>query len=280
MLGGGVNGLGGRGVPGVFPAKYNFDITAAPSCANDFAVYPTNAAGNTSSGAEETSIRSFTGDPGQGANRTVTVGATAPRRVVLTSHATDNTGLNFRTAGVNDNTRATNLGEAINRWSHQTGLRAEVVGAQVTVYSNTVGNVPNNAMSEALDNFDGNSLWPGSDGSGTPGQPTIIAFNQLYQALAPQRQLEPERYHQSPQYDVGLQHRHRLCGRNLAGAVLLRRWQAGRLHPAQRQYPATGPAEVGRGPGRGRRARNAFRSSPPTAQAMRRSAAVPAASCT
>ena len=181
VLGGGVNGLGGRGVPGVFPAKYNFDITAAPSCANDFAVYPTNAAGNTSSGAEETYISSFTGDPGQGANRTVTVGATAPRRVVLTSHATDNTGLNFRTAGVDNNSRATNLGEAINRWSHQTGLRAEVVGAQVTVYSNTVGNVPDNAMSEALDNFDGNSSWPGSNGSGTPGQPTIIAFNQLYQ---------------------------------------------------------------------------------------------------
>ncbi|WP_374384169.1 hypothetical protein, partial [Thermomonas sp.] len=36
VLGGGTNGLGGSGVPGVFPAKYNFDITATPSCANDF----------------------------------------------------------------------------------------------------------------------------------------------------------------------------------------------------------------------------------------------------
>ena len=47
VLGGGTSSLGGSGVPGVFPAKYNFDITAAPSCTNDFVVYPTNAAGAT-----------------------------------------------------------------------------------------------------------------------------------------------------------------------------------------------------------------------------------------
>ena len=27
----------------MFPAKYNFDVTAAPSCAGDFVVYGTNA---------------------------------------------------------------------------------------------------------------------------------------------------------------------------------------------------------------------------------------------
>lgn len=31
------------GKVGMFPAKYNFDVTAAPSCANDFVVYGTNA---------------------------------------------------------------------------------------------------------------------------------------------------------------------------------------------------------------------------------------------
>lgn len=31
VLGGGTNGLGGSGIAGVFPAKYNFDITAAPA---------------------------------------------------------------------------------------------------------------------------------------------------------------------------------------------------------------------------------------------------------
>ena len=183
VLGGGTNGLAGRGMPGVFPAKYNFNITATPSCTNDFVVYPTNAVGSTSSGTEETYISSFTGDPGQGLTQTVTVGATAPRRVVLTSHATDNTGLNFRTAGVNNDTRAANLRDAINRWSQQTGLRAEAAGAQVTVYSNTVGNVPDNAMSENLNNFDGGSSWAGANGTGTAGQPTIIAFNQLYQGV-------------------------------------------------------------------------------------------------
>src|SRR5579862_5369348 len=39
------------GVGGVaanaFPAKYTFDITAAPSCANDYVVYPLNISGST-----------------------------------------------------------------------------------------------------------------------------------------------------------------------------------------------------------------------------------------
>ncbi len=45
VLGGGVNGQGGYGLEGVFPAKYNFDITATPSCDDDFVVYTTTAAG-------------------------------------------------------------------------------------------------------------------------------------------------------------------------------------------------------------------------------------------
>lgn len=181
VLGGGAQSRGGRGIAGMFPAKYNFDILAAPSCTGDFVVYPANAAGATSSGTEETYVSSFTGDPGQGSTRTVTVGTTAPRQVVLFSHATDNTGLNFLTAGVDNNTRAANLRDAINRWSHQTDMRAEAAGAQVTVYANTVGNAPDGAMSEALNNFAGNSAWPGVNGSGTAGQPTILAFNQIYQ---------------------------------------------------------------------------------------------------
>ena len=44
---------GGTGLEGTYPAKYNFDITAAPSCANDFVVYPTNAPGANSSGTAE-----------------------------------------------------------------------------------------------------------------------------------------------------------------------------------------------------------------------------------
>ena len=62
VLGGGTSSLGGSGVPGVFPAKYNFDITATPNCTNDFVVYPTNAAGATSSGNAETQTFTMTGN--------------------------------------------------------------------------------------------------------------------------------------------------------------------------------------------------------------------------
>jgi hypothetical protein len=34
----------------VFPAKFSFNVTAAPSCANDFVVFPTNLAGVTDLG--------------------------------------------------------------------------------------------------------------------------------------------------------------------------------------------------------------------------------------
>ena len=33
--------------PSMYPAKYTFDVTAIPSCANDFVVFPVNAAGST-----------------------------------------------------------------------------------------------------------------------------------------------------------------------------------------------------------------------------------------
>ena len=38
-------GLGGV-APNMFPTKFSFDVTAAPSCANDYAVFPINAAGS------------------------------------------------------------------------------------------------------------------------------------------------------------------------------------------------------------------------------------------
>ena len=41
-------GTGGGVAANMFPAKFSFDITAAPSCAGDYAVYPVNAVGSAS----------------------------------------------------------------------------------------------------------------------------------------------------------------------------------------------------------------------------------------
>ena len=180
VLGGGTDGLGGSGIRGVFPAKYNFDITAAPSCANDFVVYPTNAAGITGTGTTgEYWEGSFTGNPSTGTNRTVVIGS-APRTVTLTSTTDDNTGLNFigNANGITNDIRATNLRNAINRWSSQTGFTASGSGATVRVTSNTLGDISNTSVSETLDN---SFNFTRTGATGTPSQPTIIAFNQLYQ---------------------------------------------------------------------------------------------------
>ena len=182
VLGGGTDGQGGNGMEGVFPAKYTFDITADPSCDNDFVVYPTNAPGATQSGTrQEQWSGSIGGNPGAG--NTVTIGLPGPRQVVLTASNTDNTGRNFLTSGTN-NTRADNLRNAINRWSGQTGFRATGTGSTVTVISNTAGNINGNAVSEGLTNFGFTNSYPGS-GTTNPGQPTIIAFNQVYDGFCP-----------------------------------------------------------------------------------------------
>lgn len=186
VLGGGTNGQGGRGTPGMYPAKYTFDIEATPSCADDFVVYPTNAAGASQSGTrQEQWSGSFGGDPQQGTTRTVTLGLAGARQVILTSHASDNTGANFQTAGVSNDQRAANLRNAANRFSQQTGFRAVGTGATVTIISNTAGDIDNGSVSEALDNdFNLTRTYPGA-GTTTAGQPTLIAFNQLYQDTTP-----------------------------------------------------------------------------------------------
>ncbi len=176
VLGGGTSSLGGSGVPGVFPAKYNFDITAAPSCTNDFVVYPTNAAGATSSGNAETRRFTMSGNNNDPSG-TITIGvAGSPRSVVLTA-ANNNNGTNFDVAG-NNAAEALSLANAANRWSGQTGIVATASGSNVTFAYNTGGNPSGNVpITDNLSNFGSDTP---SNGSGSAGQATVLAFNQLY----------------------------------------------------------------------------------------------------
>lgn len=182
VLGGGTNGLGGSGLAGVFPAKYNFDITAAPSCANDFVVYPTDEAGATSSGNAETLGASFTQRPGNG--DTITIGtAGTPRSVTLTAVDTATTAAQFArgpntTNSVEATTNATNLAAAVNRFTHQTGISATSNAGAVTFSRTSGGNSTTIPITNGLNNF---NIGATANGTGAPGQPTLIAFNQLYQ---------------------------------------------------------------------------------------------------
>ena len=178
VLGGGTNGQGGRGMEGVYPAKYRFDITqpvSAANCPTDFIVYPTNAAGATQvAGTNETWVYTFSAVPNN--LQTFTIGPAGPRQVVLTASSTSNTQQNFRINGVANTIQ--NLRDAVNRWSGQTGyIATAITSSTITITANTLGNIPNGHISNGLSNVTGPG---GVIGSGTAGQPTIIAFNQLY----------------------------------------------------------------------------------------------------
>jgi hypothetical protein len=184
VLGGGTSGLGGSGLPGVYPAKYTFDIAAAPSCANDFVAYTTNAAGAQSSGTLETLVSTFTARPADGGTITIGVAGT-PRSVTLTARTTPTTNLEFArgpnvAAGVEAATNATNLAAAVNLWSAQTGIRATSNAGNVT-FSRTTGG--NSATIPITDNLSNYTVGAAANGTGAPGQPTIVAFNQLYQGV-------------------------------------------------------------------------------------------------
>lgn len=185
VLGGGTDGLGGSGLPGVYPAKYTFDITAAPSCANDFVAYSTNAAGAQSSGALETRVSTFTDRPGGGDTITIGVAGT-PRSVRLTARGTPATnqefarGPNTGNAASRASTAATNLAAAVNLWSAQTGITATANAGNVTFSRTTGGNSATIPITDVLGNY---TVGAAADGTGAPGQPTIVAFNQLYQGV-------------------------------------------------------------------------------------------------
>lgn len=172
-------GPAGRGSPGVFPAKYNFDITATPSCTDDFVVYPTSAAGVVPVVASRTGT--VTGNFGTGATRTVTI-TNGANVLTLTSSATLNTGLFFQDTGSNAN-QATNLSAAIARNGALVGVTSTVAAAVVTVTATTAGPAGNSiTLAENLNNF----TWAGATLTGGAGQPTILAVNQLYASCAPQ----------------------------------------------------------------------------------------------
>lgn len=177
VLGGGADGQGGRAAPGVFPAKYNFDIFAAPSCTADFIAYTTNAAGASQTGsAQEQWSGAFNAQPTNG--QTITIGLAGARQRILVASTGSNTGLNFQ-IGASTSITAQNLRDAINRWAGQTGFRAEGTTTTVTVVSNTAGDINDASVSESLaaGNF---QLARTYIGTASAGQPTILAFNQLY----------------------------------------------------------------------------------------------------
>ena len=127
--------LGAGGVaPGMWPAKYSFNVNATPSCTSDFVVFPINAStGNTRANV----VGTFTGEPTSGQTTSITITPTVGTAVTLTLTAsgTTNTGLDFEVS-TTPGTDAANLAAAINRnLSGTAGDRIVAVASAATVRS-------------------------------------------------------------------------------------------------------------------------------------------------
>lgn len=167
-------GAGGTTGAEMFPAKYGFDINAAPSCANDFVVFTTSLTGGGAAvAASQTGTFNNTGTPAG----TVTIGGT----LTLTASTTLNTGTNFQVSNATPTTDATNLAAAINRVGNgdSVGVLATSAGGVVTVTATTTGTAGNSiTLTEGpLTRFAwaGGTLTGGADATGS-----IVAYNQLY----------------------------------------------------------------------------------------------------
>lgn len=174
--------LGAGGVAqGMYPAKYSFNANAAPSCLNDFAVFPINTVtGNTRANV----VGTFTAEPGSGNTLAITITPTVGTGATLTLTAgASNTGTTFAISATTT-TDAANLAAAINRNLSLTTALDEIVAvasaSKVTVYALTPGSRVVLTDTNGLTGFTGVAITAGTNGA----QASIVAFNQLYSGTA------------------------------------------------------------------------------------------------
>ena len=172
-----MGGASGVGNTRTYPAKFSF-FPPTKNCVTDFVVFTTSAAGAASTGTVNSRTGTFTNPPAAGGTVTITNTRYAPDQVLtLTADASVNTGLNFA-VGTTATQAATNLANAIARNGGRVGVRATSAAGVVTVTSITTAVTNANlTYAEALTNF----TWgTQTAGTGTAGQPTIFALNELY----------------------------------------------------------------------------------------------------
>ena len=167
--------LGAGGVaPAAYPSKYGFDVTAAPDCTHDFAVFPINAStGNTRASV----VGTFTAGATLGNTFAITI---TPTGVTLTITAgVLDTGTTFLTTGTAAGD-ATKLAAAFNR-NLSAIARDRIVavasGATVTVYALTAGSGEVLTAARTSATFNWAAVTAGTSNN---TQANIVAFNQLY----------------------------------------------------------------------------------------------------
>jgi hypothetical protein len=178
---------------GQSPAKYSFDVNAAPSCTADYVVFPINAATGYNRANVLGTFATGTGDPGGNTVMFTVTPASGPVFTLTltstTSAATGATGLFFQvfTSGspANATTSASSLAAAINR-----NLSATAVDRLVAIPStNTVSvraltpgtGVTLSPPKETVANLSFGNVAAGVNGT----QANIVGLNQLYSGTTP-----------------------------------------------------------------------------------------------
>ena len=174
---------------GQYPAKFTYDVNAAPNCTTDYAVFPVNAAtGSTRTHVVGTFSTSVGYTTGTAVTLTVTPTGGSGVMTTLTPSTTANTLLNFQVFGTanqtNANAEATNLAKAINRNINATNAGAVVAVVStntLTVYALTPGTRVVLSTNENLNNFSFAGVTTGANGT----QANIVGFNNLYAGTTP-----------------------------------------------------------------------------------------------
>jgi hypothetical protein len=174
---------------GQSPAKFAFDVNAAPSCTADYVVFPINAATGYTRASVVGTFSTTTGyTSGTAVTYTVTPTGGTAVTLTLTPSTTVNSGTSFQVftaaSSGNANTSAANLALAINRNLSATALGRIVADASsntVTVYALTPGTRAVLTDSENLNNFSFGTVTAGTNGT----QANIVGVNNLYSGTSP-----------------------------------------------------------------------------------------------
>lgn len=171
---------GGSSGVGQFPAKFTFDVTAAPSCTNDFVVFNQEGIAGVAPTAAAAQTGTFTGEPIAGQTVTIT---TPEATLMLSASARVNTGLFFEVGGGIDSDAA-NLAAAIARNGIGVGVTATSTGTSgvVTVTALADGAEGNLVrVTKVMRNF----AWAAARLAGGAGSANVVAFNNLYSSQQP-----------------------------------------------------------------------------------------------
>jgi hypothetical protein len=180
-------GTTGGVAAGMYPAKYVFDVNAAPNCTTDFAVFPVDAStGNTRANVKLTFSTTVGGANAGTVLFSVTPTGQSAVTLTLTASTTLNTNQDFEVfttaSSANADTEATNLAEAINR-----NLSGVVLGKIVAVASTNTVTVyaltPGTGITMATPTITSEAALTVTTGptAGTNGsQASLVGFNDLY----------------------------------------------------------------------------------------------------